>query len=1278
MARGSRRGYTINGRPTLTGELGPELVWEPRQNSAYMVGEHGPQFANLSKNAVVWNAQQTKKIKKNSKGVGSLGTGARGIHPFGTMAGGNVGGTKIPGTLEVDANANILDVIPPTPEPEIPVKAKLEVEGESGGGIFSKLFGGGEQGPSINVAANITSINTGEQLQTIQVIGNVTKLNTESTVNDIQASAVVTQVTKGAQVAGEPISVKAVATTTKVKNETPAPKPQVSAGTQTMKVTANTAAAQAKINQLIQLFNKTYTLKYKASGPSSISVPIKANFTGSWEKTVKITKSGAKGINNHIRSHSMPAFGSAAAGHYGTIGPKGKGGLTLTGEKGFEIAWLPSENRSMILGTNGPQMLNLPKDAVVFTNEQSKKILSQKAIPAGSHNNTASGSNILKHVPKNSSNSSKGSKGSKSNKGKTGKKSSKKSKDKSEKEAQKLFEAVNVWWDNFARRTEAHQRIMDKASKAFEKTLKGFAGTADKAKTALATYQSTLVNAAKENNIGLQQAKNQLYNLDNGIGNDALALISYSATTTTTKKDKKGKKKTTTSTSSQQEFVNLGGYIDYNAALDTYEINQAALDTIANLEQRKAIADAANQKLNDLLSKRNKAEEEIQKARDELDKTADTMYETFYSWEKSINEIYMLSKRLEVLSGFKDFKSDLIDFETAMIRAGKQTAEAGKDNILKYLTQQRTDVEQQIKAANALITAREKDFQDALNADVYFTKLQKSIDTGLVSEEAIADYQAAVKALEIYKNANGDTAVITQALMKFNDEESNKEFYDKVQKILDDIFQKENDVIDASSQAIKLSSELVNIVEEANDFIIDFQNDMLDGLKEQAEEQIDQLEGLNDTLTKALKNLLDEVKRKLDERRRIEDNTKTESEISQKQQRLSALRADTAGGHQVEIAQLEKEIAEAQQNYQRSLEDQLLERLQEQADKAEQQRQQQIDLLQAATDVAAENGVTMKQIEEWLSKDDEASKNALKEAYRTAQGYYNKDTSQKEKQRIDSTFEESYAKYKAYIKDTPEWEKIIAASAKGKAETTTNNLSNTSVTTSHAGADKAIADAEKKKADALKATAAPAQPAPPSPTEIYNSTFIRAQTAGLGIDELNKLLTYGPQIGISQDQTLKQLANIFGWNHVVNMVATLFGKKKGAEHLKSLWGSKPSSAQKGGWKFVYGKTYPKYAKGGLANYTGPAWLDGTPSKPELVLNAKDTQNFLALKDVLSKVMGSTQSINNSYGGDNIFEININVDRIEKDYDVDRVADRVKKKILESSSYRNVTQVRNFR
>ena len=59
-------------------------------------------------------------------------------------------------------------------------------------------------------------------------------------------------------------------------------------------------------------------------------------------------------------------------------------------------------------------------------------------------------------------------------------------------------------------------------------------------------------------------------------------------------------------------------------------------------------------------------------------------------------------------------------------------------------------------------------------------------------------------------------------------------------------------------------------------------------------------------------------------------------------------------------------------------------------------------------------------------------------------------------------------------------------------------------------------------------------------------------------------------------------------------------------------------------------------------------------------------------------MKSTSSVANTYGGNATYEININVDKLTSDYDVDRVAERVKKIIVKDSSYRNVTQVRNFR
>ena len=97
------------------------------------------------------------------------------------------------------------------------------------------------------------------------------------------------------------------------------------------------------------------------------------------------------------------------------------------------------------------------------------------------------------------------------------------------------------------------------------------------------------------------------------------------------------------------------------------------------------------------------------------------------------------------------------------------------------------------------------------------------------------------------------------------------------------------------------------------------------------------------------------------------------------------------------------------------------------------------------------------------------------------------------------------------------------------------------------------------------------------------------------------------------------------------------------------------------------------------NYTtGPAWLDGTRAKPEAVLNAAQTKNFLQLRDILSNVMGHITDNNTTTYGDSTYEININVDHLNNDYDVDKVAKRVEKIITQDAGYRNVTAVRNFR
>jgi hypothetical protein len=115
-----------------------------------------------------------------------------------------------------------------------------------------------------------------------------------------------------------------------------------------------------------------------------------------------------------------------------------------------------------------------------------------------------------------------------------------------------------------------------------------------------------------------------------------------------------------------------------------------------------------------------------------------------------------------------------------------------------------------------------------------------------------------------------------------------------------------------------------------------------------------------------------------------------------------------------------------------------------------------------------------------------------------------------------------------------------------------------------------------------------------------------------------------------------------------------------------------------GWDFYdwYKKQLSTYKTGGLADFTGPAWLDGTPSRPEYVLNAAQTEKFFSLIDALEHY--DTNSKNEKPSGDNYFDIEINVEKIEDDYDVEQIADKIRRMICEDATYRNVNAIKHIR
>lgn len=100
-------------------------------------------------------------------------------------------------------------------------------------------------------------------------------------------------------------------------------------------------------------------------------------------------------------------------------------------------------------------------------------------------------------------------------------------------------------------------------------------------------------------------------------------------------------------------------------------------------------------------------------------------------------------------------------------------------------------------------------------------------------------------------------------------------------------------------------------------------------------------------------------------------------------------------------------------------------------------------------------------------------------------------------------------------------------------------------------------------------------------------------------------------------------------------------------------------------------TYFAFKKGGLVDYTGPAWVDGTPNQPEAFLNPQDTARIGAAAELLANlpIFNSTSSADNAVStniGDTSIEIHINIDNISDDYDVDQMVERIKQEIVDVS------------
>lgn len=1289
-------------------------------------------------------------------------------------------------------------------------------------------------------------------------------------------------------------------------------------------ITADASDAINDINQVQTGLNLINGTTAHATVTGTVDAGFEATLDRINQKLEKIKAGrGASGINNTIHTSSIPSVGSLASGtKKGLNGPNGKGGLTLTGEKGYEIGWLPSEGRAMILGARGPQMTNLPPDAVVWNHEQSKKIMKQKAIPLGSMaysigvkaniKDLMEGISASSEIYGSASNSSTGSGNSGGKGSNTSKQTSKDGKQ--EKEIIKL-KNFSVYVFNMTQKIEQVQRKIEERQRTINKLLEKAYITINDVTQTMGQEVAYIKQSITLNKDLEKYYTKQLKKLDAGkLGRET---IKWSNTKKTKGKDDAN---WSTGSKSHKASINLGKYIIYDPSTGAYMVDQKQISKVAKSKslggynKAKAIAEAAQKKIEEFTSGRDKASDAIRDAEDKLQELAKQVYDVFYGWENELTKIYNLTQQISQLDKQRDRYSGLSGLRDAILESGlSEVADMTSKDLIESGTAFRGEINNlinSITSGSELIAANRESVNALVNNDKDRKELAIAKQQKKDAEKAAAEQKktlkkvkkngaTAKKARAALEKANGEILAAEYRIQQAEDrikvrEKANKYItttrngdgtvsldinvdqleedrlsgkiaqteYDAIKKLAEDTQKASEDLIAAYQEEANKLTELYSTLQDLKDKYADYAKDLREWLADYEEKEIDKLDKLGDSLDKALKDMLDEVKKRLDQRRQQEENLQTETDIANKQRQLAALRADSSGSNAKRIKELEKDIADSQKKYTQTLEDQTLQRLQDQADEASKQREKQIELLKAQLEWNKASGLFARQVEAILANPDSAENQELLWKYFKDTNNWGQLTEQ-EKNSIIGNFDVMVAdlnlttgipsqitQVQDGIRKSNEYLKSISnvmiknsgTSAEEFLNTTDKNgnkiysptdaknagytaaelreagvslqeLAETGYDASsmrEAGAtapelqdfgynDEEILGAGYSTGDLLKAgytgkqinssTGAKTSEIEAAVAEniddpnvdktdlaglkrtidingkkkggevsgSYNETGTRVVAASgstlyyfnpdtgkisnkipiskLTEDKVNgnkqeaaKAIKYAlthSKVGSLLNKDMPGLIRAAGLNGEDNTIKLANGrtasigengsiyydsaktkskksrvyrwdpsKKNSVKEIKGNNSKYISYAKKnndisrefaqalinnGAYKKKtlqdkYGVT--KFATGGLASYTGPAWLDGTPSKPELVLNAQDTKNFLQLKDVLSRAVSNSSG---ALGDMNMtYDIDINVDHISNDYDVDQIANRVKRQIVQSASYRNVNAIRNIR
>lgn len=633
-----------------------------------------------------------------------------------------------------------------------------------------------------------------------------------------------------------------------------------------------------------------------------------------------------------------------------------------------------------------------------------------------------------------------------------------------------------------------------------------------------------------------------------------------------------------------------------------------------------------------------------------------------------------------------------------------------------------------------LIESYDRD-QDHLEYELEFSTntdvLEEDIKTSFnnVNNQIAANQAGVVKANEEMKeyrdlissrnsqyvsfDAKGNAILKAEELQKLQkqilnaDEEQREVLQAQYDEIIDnvDAYSEAKDKAEDYSKALEEAfKELSELLKENYESITKIEDKLIEVRQEAEDRELETVKEKYDAIKDENDKYLEDVQDMVDKEREIRDREENEEDIKTKERRLAMMKMDTSGVYTSEIKALEEELKDDYKNLSDDTVDKMLEDLEEQFDVQAEQLDKEVEYLENALTYKREKTTEYQQ---WANA-------MLMQSSDTVIAYL--------KQNDQEYYQGTSAAQALWIL---EWEQAVsrgqaansamnqtlipvmntlqlcqnnaygfegAVKQYGQTAVVSNNGVKTTVSNLNSEYQKLVDTVENDMPRALGQLQSAYQDAANAAERLADMQSIIATGERLDIDDVPAVKpptngsggsSYSPKFVADMDGTNVRTTGSFTNTWFSLGIEEEWGGntyvlvKKGNEQAYVMKQDLDDKRDPNGYQYVKDRAplyIKKYASGGYVDYTGPAWVDGTKNKPEYMLNAKQTiqfENLISALDILTNNNSLSSIKDNSIPKSVQYNLSINVDQISSDYDVDQVVERVEKKILDASKYRNI-------